>query len=485
MKDPMNPLISPPGCLKFIILFISLIAGCRLISLKHLSYFTVNPGQDYGILSDDDEISVSFTEPVDPVSVESILYLESQKGKTEFHPRWENDRKIIIRPLSHMEVGLQYRLEFQGIYTSAEGDEREADLSRPFYYLNSSYEPFQLMGTVPDYGVPLAPSDEIQLLFTDPVDENSISRGITVSPSADYTAHCLDSTVILTPTEEEWDNLSSYTISLSNELKSVSGTELYPEDEFFFSVETETFNPSVTRIGSCGRERLEGFPWTGTTLSNLQTDSAIRIGFSDSMDHDSAESALSFSPSLPGEYYWLETDLIFCPAMPFYSGQEFRLTLKTEASGSTGIPLDREYTWDFSPDIAPLEVLTIQCSSGEGLSLTEYSDDTYSDLPRSELPDYELCFHITFSRPLESAGEKQFIQDILRFYEVFTTGAGITAELFSWTGDYRLTVIYSGFSPADEHYYILEIPGGERGAVNAEGSRMEEDLRQLFRTASE
>jgi hypothetical protein len=106
-------------------------------------------------------------------------------------------------------------------------------------------------------------------------------------------------------------------------------------------------------------------------------------------------------------------------------------------------------------------------------------------LPSDPVSPFSLSFRFTFSRPFIRDQEKQSVQDKVSLYEIFSAGGSPRAGLFSWSNDYTMTVLFSGFNGGTdyEYYYLLELPGGTTGISNDEGSFFPLDVCQLFRVA--
>jgi len=102
------------------------------------------------------------------------------------------------------------------------------------------------------------------------------------------------------------------------------------------------------------------------TGSDVLVDSSIYIGFSESMDASSTESAFSISPTVPGSFSWSgNTIIIFDPTTDLAYSTEYTVTINGTAMDSTagksldgngngiaeGSPAD-DYTWSFTTEAA-------------------------------------------------------------------------------------------------------------------------------------
>lgn len=469
-----------------LVLLLSLFHSCAIIDLQPDKLFSTTPSVEYEILNEEDSISICFSEDVDQPSVQSISCIRRNGIKAEITFDWVDGKKLIIDPNEELYRGLEYRLEFNGIYRNIYGTEREASLSLPFYLQCSEFTPLKIIDFYPADGAVLNSSRPVRISFNKAVDTASLSNALQINPqvkiSKTWSADSENTLII--EAEDDWDNLKNYRITLDETLCSTDGDPLYPDWELSFYIEDGSSSPSVIQCGSCSRDRLSDFPWISENLENLLSSQAVRIRFSEAMDQEKTESSFSILPSTAGELYWIEEDLIFCPDLSFRSSQSFRLEITKDAESNNGIRMTDSYILDFNPAVAPIKLISLECSSPGGFILDEFSSTTFHDLPVQPVSPFDLSFHFTFSAPFTTDNEKQKVQDSLSFYEVFSSGGSPRKGLYSWSSDYRMTIISSGFTADSnsDYYYIMDLKGGTQGIFNSEGSYMDETVSQLFRT---
>ncbi|MDC7235567.1 MAG: hypothetical protein PQJ58_20250 [Spirochaetales bacterium] len=458
--------------------------SCSLINLKQDIFFTAAPVEDYEIMDKDVSISIQFSEAADRKSVESIVSVRRNNSSIDLHYDWESDTRLILSPLEDLYRGVEYRLHFKGMYRNSAGTEREATLSRPFYVESSDFSPLRVTESFPHLGGRLNVKDTLVIHFNQPFDPASLDDALKLSPSEEFDLNCSgDNRILEIIPEEGWANLQNYRLRIDGTLNSMNGDPLLPEWELPFFVENSVSIPEVRACGSCSRNRMEDFPWVSDNLDTLLESQGIRIRFSEAMDRDSCEGAFSIEPPLAGDFFWTEGDLVFLPDSGFQSGQSFRLQISTRAESTGGIAMETPYVRDFSPFIEAVELITLECSSAEGFELSTFSTTEAVDLPVEAPYPSELLFHFTFSVPFSADSEKQAVQDALSFYEVFGSGSSPAAGMYSWSSDFRMTVLFSGFAPEPEReqYFLMTLAGGPGGISNSKGSVMKQTVSQLFR----
>lgn len=327
----------------------------------------------------------------------------------------------------------------------------------------------------------------VRISFNTAVDKSTLYEAVKISPSIEIQkswSENFENTLII-QAKENWNNLTNYTLNLDETLLSVDGDPLFQGWNLNFYIEDGNSSPSIFYCGSCNRDKSLDFQWIYSDLDNLLSSQALRIKFSERMNKEKTESALSFTPSLAGECYWIDNDLVFLPKDLFTSSQDFRLELTKDAESFNGITMAENYILDFQPAIPSIELISLECSSTGGFILNEFSDNVAYELPVQAVSPFDLYFHFTFSSPFTSDMEKQNVQDKLRLYEIFSSGGSPRAALFSWINDYRMTAIYSNFlaDTSSDYYYLMELSGGKQGISTSEGSYMEETITQLFQVA--
>ena len=103
---------------------------------------------------------------------------------------------------------------------------------------------------------------------------------------------------------------------------------------------------------------------------NVPLDTTINITFSEIMDHTSAESAFSISPSVNGNFSWNGTTMIFTPDSPLAFNTIYTVTINTGATDIAGNNLVSNYVWSFNTgDTAPPE------HSNEDPAIDGYTSD--------------------------------------------------------------------------------------------------------------
>ncbi len=443
------------------------------------------PEKDYMTLKTGSPAVLIFGEDVEAGSVEALARIRRGDHSLEISYRWSG-RSLALEPLETVIPGWEYRLELDGIYLNSKGHEREASLSRPFFWGSSEFHPLEVTGSIPENGEIIGPEDALYISFSSLPDFASLSRNLSLTPHSDLNRDWNGSTLILRP-EVKWSKLCSYNLELDGKLQTPDGLSLALPWTLSFYVEEGCSPPRIVQSAACSRERSLDFPWVLPLSESPSYSQGIRIGFSMTMDREETEKAFSLSPSLAGELCWISTagstDLAFIPDEGFDMGCSYTLTLASSARSQSEIEMEEDFVKVFVPDIPLLTLTSLECVSPGGFTLYEYNNILPQDLPVKTPSPYDLLFRFRFSTPFSTDREKQCVQEGITLSECFSSGGSPRSGFYAWESDSILTILYTGFQAdsSSEYYYVLKLAGGPGGIRNGDGGYLKEDIRQLLR----
>ena len=186
-------------------------------------------------------------------------------------------------------------------------------------------------------GINVELTEKIKIIFSEEIKTNSFLEKITINPDITGQWQAEDSkTYIFTP-EQEMTKDTSYTVSLTEGVKSLAGG--YFEEAATYSFSTKG---PVKMVSSS--------PLAGDT--GISIDSPIRIDFNGTVDHASAESKFSISPSKEGNFSWEGNTLIFRPSTPFDFNQTYTVSLEPGISCPNRYSSECEYSFSFSTELS-------------------------------------------------------------------------------------------------------------------------------------
>ncbi|MFC1952747.1 carboxypeptidase regulatory-like domain-containing protein [Chloroflexota bacterium] len=127
---------------------------------------------------------------------------------------------------------------------------------------------------------------------------------------------------------------------------------------------------SATPSASATTTIITTFP--GNNMVSTAVDAVIQVSFSQSMNITSVESAFSMSPSVSGDFIWSDpyTVMAFDPHESLSYRTTYLATVGTSAQSLAGTPLESEYQWSFTTELA----------SGCFIATAAYGTDTVEEI---------------------------------------------------------------------------------------------------------
>jgi hypothetical protein len=329
------------------------LTGCGIIFIPDTSGITSFPDHYNQIVDADDRIYIDFPFQVEKLSVETLFTVESSTSPVEGYYTWEGTTCYfdLLAPLTY---GSRYVLTCIGDVKDTQSRPYPVNIEIPFFYITDNAAPFLLSDIIPEEGDIILPSSVLTITFSNPVNEYSFKKGFSVVP---------DTTFMITNDDqyrsfyiepfEEWANLTSYTITLSQDIVDRHGIPLVREYTSTFFVMAGTTQPVVTGVVPAHKDWISHFP-------------PIRIEFSEGMDKAKTGSAVSLTPTLSYTTTWTdEMTFILIPEKGFVMEREYTITMTQQAENIHGIPIPDDVIIRFIPDIQPLILDRIGFEEGE------------------------------------------------------------------------------------------------------------------------
>ncbi|HEY77715.1 MAG TPA: Ig-like domain-containing protein [Dehalococcoidia bacterium] len=220
--------------------------------------------------------------------------------------------------------------------------------------------PPMIAGVYPTIGQTDVPLDQsIMIVFEQPMEPGSLKEAIEVLPGTTFdTIPMVEENfiILLKPLEPLAEN-ATYNITVSQQAVSLAGIPLLETYEFSF--ETRAAGPAPNIIATS--------PADGTI--DDKAGQPVIITFDQRMATSSVESAISISPAFDYSVVWTDgnTQAILQSHAPLDSNTIYGITIGTGAMSGDGIPLEKDYSFSFTPVIMNLpHVMGTLPDSGQG-----------------------------------------------------------------------------------------------------------------------
>jgi hypothetical protein len=465
-----------------------ILISCGILAISDPDEIEFHPSGENTILSSTDTISVSFPFTLNHAPVEALFQVKDFGGTVPGRFLWEGS-SCRFQPEPSLTPGSRYVFSFNGTVQDTKGQAHTVHHIAPFFYIYRSDQAPHITSISPSRGQVVSTHKVVEVTFDRDMDPVSFEAGFRITPEhpCDFQWTAGTKQVQIIP-RKGWEDRTLYTLSFPERITDRSGMPLGSTSDITFLVQEDTDCPSVVSVEAALNDG-DSFSPLGSDLSaSLRYRDAIRITFSEPMNQEQTREAVTLSPSIPGDWFWWNDKvLIFCPATGYDGGSLYTLSIDDSARDISENPLLPFSPLSFTPRIDSLHV-TVELVEDQ---ITFSEEECSSSQPVEIHPspptwaDYTLV--VTFSGGyFQSDAEKLSAQTGIRFSCLFPPSAPSPIPLgFSWVGDNRLSITYTGFIPSSsssQYYYLLVLNGGPSGIRATGGNRLNRDISQLFVT---
>jgi hypothetical protein len=195
----------------------------------------------------------------------------------------------------------------------------------------------------------------VEVVFSEPVDEESAERAVVISPAVAGSASWSGATLTITPSQPlELD--TRYTVAIGAGIRDLAGNVMSDD-------------PPSFEFATVGRPVLAAAnPPDGAT--DVSAGSPIFLTFSTLMDTESVEAALEISPETGAQLIWSGRLLQILPTEALEPGTDYRVTVGARATDVAGVPLAGPATIEFRTEAAGLEGTLVPAAGTAGIATT-------------------------------------------------------------------------------------------------------------------
>ncbi len=466
-----------------------LFVSCDLVDLHRLEVET-DPSSANEIIATDSHIAASFSRPVDRESAEQAFRIESSTGQVDVDFVWSDDGFQAV-PVERLNPGLRYELRVEGTVIDYRDLEHNVDTYVPFFYGTDSIRP-SLVSSTPESGGDTGVFDPIRLYFSEPVDPESAAEAISVSPETDVeiTWHNEDTVAEVAPTEQ-WDPLTVYQWSVSDDGHSAHGVPLAAERSGSFVTQYDRSAPDLEDFQFAIRK--EGIV---LETSEFRTDGVIVLRFSEAVRFDSVRHAVTVSPTVLSAMEQLsETEFLLRFDEVLEAESAIKITVPDSIRDLSGNHLVAERSIVVEPVAARQRVSGIRSfwgdpEGGAGVTLALDADlDETTEVGIGQT-DGTNTVQFEFDYPYISKDARDRLIDAVELRALLPERAvSPDREQIRWLDEgSRLRISFAGFipsaSPGKPSIYRLRIPAGAASAPD-EAEGLEYPLTVYLRTEPE
>jgi len=261
---------------------------------------------------------------VDPI--EGITHQIINSDSNKFNIQFDNNLKqSTTYQLKIYRTALRYNLSTGEIIEM--GDKMEQKV------INFTTVKAPLISDNQPQGANILADAKIQIVFDTPMDQGSVRSSFSVTPETKgEIAWTDDKTFIFTP--EILQKETEYTVTIAKGAKNQLGG--------FFE---EDFSYSFTTIG---RVRVIG--WSPISwATGVKTSATIGVTFDQAIDHASAQSKFSISPSVSGTFSWNGNTMYFKPSSMGYQ-TKYTITVASGVKSVYGLDSNASFSSSFTTE---------------------------------------------------------------------------------------------------------------------------------------
>lgn len=526
-----------------VLLMILIVIGCSEESITATNNFfdytpptvvSISPGDESTGVDVTRDIVIKFSEAVNKESAEKAFSITSS-GNTDGRFTWDNDRKMVYRPIYGWTPGERYTITLERSLQ----DINRNSLQRKFtsyFYIGTDFE----HPTILDYsGNPYVQENDvvITLYFSKPMDFQVLKGALSFSSSFNYRMTLNDATtdsyepgtILSIIAGEPLDARGTYTLTISEGAQSITGLPLLREFTYDFAMFEDIKRPEIISVERGVNIDVSDFSFdirealyddtSSDTPNYVLKHDALIITFSEAMKRETVENAFSITPDISPAFYWIadvSSDstsdiLIICPDENGFTQEDtyaffFDGTMEDTVGNiinektntyrlqlSTNAPLINRVV--FNPGDPVNEVL-IPGSGPDPVMLADYNsvvEDVNIDNIVASSTEGELLISIVFEEPtmFSRLDYMSLYSKVSLTHNMGTTSSDPTIVSYSineveHTLEIRaVNLHYSNDPEYIDNIYELTIMGGKDGVKDHDGNYMEDTVRLFFRVTGE
>ncbi|TGK10731.1 Ig-like domain-containing protein [Leptospira kmetyi] len=490
------------------------------LGLEWKSYYAypqvvaISPPDNTYNVSKDSTIIIDFNKPMDKIFTEASISVSANGGNTAFSPSWVFDTRLILEFKSGITEGKRYEISInKGQVRDQDNNFMAKNFLSHFYTEGLGQVPSVVSSLPASTGSIVTgwgASNSPVINFSEPMDEASANSAISISggPAVYLLVWNATHTTATLQLKSDLEIGTTYTLRVSSSAKSASGIPLAKDYLVSFSAGTASVRPTVRPDMSLNAWPASFLPDPAinpVVTGNSKKDYFI-FSFSDSMDKQSVMSAISFVPSIAGQFEWVSGSLAyFRPSSPLQSETTYRLKISNSAKSLQGQNLLEGYIIDFLID-SPIDSRAIAFTGANGNTFNATCDLSSLDATIPATPDlttvypispqtlcatpqyeFELLLNTSGAQPLKTFGDGDIFAAgnvSIDYFSGGPTTSALRIEQIDYlyipaTNPQKVKIRIRGVS-GNQVRYKFTLRGGASGIQDINGNILKNDLEFLF-----
>ncbi len=451
----------------FIVLFIILLNSCGIVDFTTSDSLKTNPSDYNQVLEKNENIYVKFGFSPDHASAQAAFEVQDCIGRVGGTFTWEKS-VMTFHPQKDFSIARRYMLKYAGQVLDTSGKERTYNLYIPFYYVTKT-DSYPVISMNPADGTVIQGQKKVVFTFSSGMDADTLLRSFSITPTIACSKEWNSSFTQLKVTPETaWKDHTVYTFAFSKDMCTKGGVSLPEKVSWVLYSVSGAKNPAVQSVCTVLNDGIK-FPVVISGLSGIKGQNAIQITFSEEMDREKTEDALSVIPNIQGRTYWAsDSILMFIPETDWEYDTRYNMVISTAAESRNGLHLKDDFEICFTPDISKQSLIRIEGKKSDGFPISSYRADQEIeiDVGTDQDPENIYTFGFVLSNKLRTDLEKESLYTGITLKSLFPPGIPNPKVVSQfWTGDNMVHITYTGFIPAGSIYSLGAL--GEKITVRA------------------
>ena len=302
----------------------------------------------------------------------------------------------------------------------------------------------------------------VRISFSESMESVSLRSSISVSPSVPYSfSISSDGRTASLKMDNPFSYGQRYSAGVSTSAKSTSGLTLKIPVNASFLAGGSSSVPNISAVTVNTGLYADCAAATGISSVNFLSSqvnnacasfNSVSIIFSEAMDRNSAQSAVSFSPSVTGTFQWSNGDrtLQFTPDSSFNSNTRYTVMISPSAKSLNSVSLSSSVSANFLTNTAPPPSLlsalvttgaSVGCLNLTGTADLDFFSGSLTNVCAGTVTRNKIVFQ--FNEPMDTVSVQSGILMTPNIFGVYSWSAGNTVLTFTPDSAYTANTRYS------------------------------------------
>ncbi len=289
----------------------------------------------------DKAVDVSVTSPIqltlDSAATGSFKLIPTFEPAVDYTIVQDIPTVIQLKFNKPLEQGKEYKLELQRakqVYNYKTGQAESTDEPDKGMFISFKTVTPPGIKNITTQGSSVPPMAPIVVTFTEPMNTDSVEKGLNIEPAVDA--------------EKIWnEDKSELTLKLKQPMNKGTGYKMTFTTDIMTAKGGVLMTEYVHQFETLGFVKVIGTnPKNGA--GNVSVTQQMQITFDQGVDHGSAEQHISISPSAGLKYSWSNNSLSFSPSSELYYQTKYTVTVKAGIKSIDGWDSKENFTFTFT-----------------------------------------------------------------------------------------------------------------------------------------